>query len=327
MQVTMPNVNTDYYTNNVAIGGSGGSEFSFNVPKVPDSGKTVLSIQAWYNDTIMRGFEVGLTDGQIKMFGKRDGYQTEKFFFSNKEKVTSLKLWATDDKRTGRMEVTTDQGRRFLVNVSTKDSTQFDYDIGCGLMMGVFGRRGIDIDCIGFAMLHRITKSELFDVKYPGVLDLKIKTQPKEIKTVVYDNTQSSVDQKFTFEGKETVETSQEWSVTAGIEAGVSVEVSGGIPILAEGSVEAHVNISVESTYSQSSTNTHEQTYNFEVNAPAGKKVKATAILYEGKIDTKYTAKMRITLDTLKVIEYNVSGTYDGISSSEVDVKTKTIKN
>ncbi len=273
----MPNVNTDYYTNNVAIGGRGGSGFVFNVPKIPGSGKKVLSIQAWYNDTTMRGFEVGLADGQIKMFGMRDRedtLQTEKFYFSDDEKVTSLKLWATDYHRAGRMELTTDKERRFVVNVSKKDSMQFDYAIGSGLMIGVFGRGGIDIDCIGFAMLHRITMSELFDVKYPGVLDLKIQTQPKEIKTIAYDNTQGDVDQQFTFEGKETVETSSEWSLTAGIEAGVSARVSAGIPMLAEGSVETHVNISVESTYTQRTTNTYEQAYSFKVNAPAGKKLK-----------------------------------------------------
>ena len=82
--------------------------------------------------------------------------------------------------------------------------------------------------------------------------------------------------------------------------------------------------MSISGTYGRSTTKTTENSFSFPIEAPAGKHVQATATLYEGNINTPYTAKMLYHLDSGKQFFYSVSGTYEGVSASEAVVKTVT---
>ena len=68
------------------------------------------------------------------------------------------------------------------------------------------------------------------------------------------------------------------------------------------------------------STTTTEESFHFPVTVPAGKSIRATALLYEGNIDTPYTAEMKYTLDSGKEFQYSVSGTYHGVAMDKVKV-------
>ena len=163
-------------------------------------------------------------------------------------------------------------------------------------------------------------------MEYPGLSTLQIATPPKTIKTINYDNSQGTVEQEFEFAGSESVMTSESWSVTAGMEAGVETEVKAGFPILAEGKVTVSVKLSVSDTYQRSTTKTTDKSFTHPLKVPVGQHLQATATLYEGNIDTKYTASMVYTLDTGETFRYNVSGTYTGVSVSEIVVSVVQLK-
>jgi hypothetical protein len=270
----------------------------------------------------MRGLKVELTDGKQKMFGLKQGISTEKFYLGGGEKVTSLKMWPTHHHtgRIGGLELVTDLKRRFKVPMRQRKGNPYEPELGSGILIGVFGRHGRDIDSLGFALLRRIQSATLTSMNYPDLNRLRIKTKPKQIKSITYDNTKGKADQSFTFAGSETAETSQAWSVTTTLEVGVEVKVDASIPLIAEGGLTVSTKFSVSGSYERSSTHTTEQSFSFPVTVPAGKREKATATLYEGKIDTRYTAMMSYILDSGKRFSYRVSGTYSGVTSSQVIV-------
>ena len=322
-------VDEAYYTSNIAMGGNSGSGFYYGLDpqQGPQSGVVVRSLKAYIDENTMRGLEVELVDGSKQMFGQVEGKPTDIFYFAEGEKVTSLKLWAGNfsDGRSGGFELTTNQKRTFSVDAPNRTGEPYQPEIGSGLLVGVFGKCGDDIDCLGFGLLRRVESAQLINVQYPDISTLQVTTSPKEIRTITYDNSKGTTAQTVTLAGSETVETSESWSVTAGMEAGVETEVKAGFPILAEGKVTASVKVSVSGTYGSTNTKTTEQSFSFPINVPAGEHTQATATLYEGEIDTKYTATMVYNLDSGKSFNYEVNGAYSGVSASQIVVKTNSL--
>lgn len=320
------NINTAYFTSQTAVGGSGGGEFYYGVKKgqiSPSSGAVVRLLKAWYDSNTMRGIQIELTNGGKHSFGRQEGTQSQPFYFADGETIQSLKIWASDHDtgRCGGFELITNEGRKFDVD-ARRTGDPYQPEIGSGILVGLFGRAGADIDCLGFALLRRVESAVLVNVDYPDISTLQVKTKPRQIQTITYDNSDGTVEQTFTFSGSESVEETETWSVTAGIETSVSTEVQAGIPIIAEGSVTASLSVSVSGTYERSTKKTTVQSFNFPVTVPPGKRMLASATLYEGNIDTEYTGKMVFTLDSGKSFNYEVNGIYSGVSASQAVVKT-----
>ena len=159
-------------------------------------------------------------------------------------------------------------------------------------------------------------------MQYPDISTLQVTTSPKEIKTITYDNSNGTNAQTVTLAGSETVETTESWLVTAGVKTEVETEVKAGFPILVEGKAKVSVTMSISGIYGRTNTQTTEQSFSFPINASAGEHTQATATLYEGNIDTNYTAKMVYNLDSGKSFYYHVTGAYSGVSVSQVVVTT-----
>ena len=321
-------INDAYFTSNIAIGGPSGSPFMVGLTEgSPQSGTVVHSMQAWIDNNTFRGLEVELTgDKTVKLFGAKAGQSTEKFFIAPGEKVKSLSVWASSYRggRCGGFELTTTQGRTFKVQSANLVGDAFKPEIGSGILVGLFGGSGNDIDRLGFGLLRRIQSAQLVNVNYPDLTTLQVITAPKQIDTITYDNSKGTTEQEYTFEGKETVQTTESWSVTAGMEAGVETEVKAGFPILAEGKVKVSVKVSVSDTYAREDSQTKEQSFGFPIKVAAGGHMQATATLYEGNIDTRYTATMIYNLDSGESFQYDVKGKYSGVSVSQVVVKTES---
>ena len=319
-------VNISSFTSDIAIGGSDGKPFFCGLEegKTPQSGNLVRSLKVWYYEDRLVGLEIGLTDGSLQSYGTKGHQISETFVIALGEKVASLKLWASsydengEKGRSGGFELTTDQKRLFNISIG-RTGNPYEPELGSGLLVGVFGRADEEINCLGFAFLRRASAS-LTNVRYPDIDKLQVATKPKEIQTIMYDNSNGMEEQEFTFEGSEEVKTEQTWSLTGGLESTVTVQVEGGFPLIEAAKVTTSVSVSVSSTYQQSNCHTTQQAYSFPLKVPAGKRLRATAILYEGEIDTKYTATIHYTLDTGAKFYYNETGEYSGISASEVVV-------
>ena len=191
-------IDDSYFTSNAAMGGNDGSNFYCGVKKgqPPQSGTIVRSLKGWYDSNTMRGLEVELTDGSNHAFGSCANVEsTEKFYLAEGEKVISLKIWY-DKYRNGRcggFEMTTNeknidnQNRIFSVPAPRKGDP-YEPELGSGILIGVFGNCGKDIDSLGFALLRRVESAQLLEVNYPNISTLLVPTAPKSIKTITYDN-------------------------------------------------------------------------------------------------------------------------------------------
>ena len=331
------NIDIDYFTNHIAVGGNGGTEFYIGLDKgkKPSTSTVVRSIQAWYNEKTVTGIEIGLTDdSEKKLAGNKAGTATEVFYFVDGETITSLKMWSTDHDhgRMGRFEIHTSNDHTFTCDAPLTGDP-YQPDLGSGILVGVFGRSGLEVDCLGFGLLRKIATAVLTDVTYPDLTltgdeakHTKIPTAPKEIRTITYDNKAGNVAQSFTFSGSETIETSEAWSITGSLEASVTATVEAGIPLLGSGSISGTLTASVSGTYGRSDTQTSQQSYEFPITVPARKSIKARATLLEGNISTPYTATITYTLDSGRSFFYEGRGIYSGLSVSEVDVTTQTMK-
>ncbi len=259
-------------------------------------------------------------------YGKKEGKATDTFYFAfdEYERITSLKMWSSDHerRRCGRPEMST-TFKKLTVDLPAIGDV-YHADEGSGILYGVFGRSGCDIDCLGFAMLRSIEHARLTDVQYPGLRNDHIAVSPKAIKKLAYDHSKGTKDQVFTLSGKTTVEESEEWSVTSGLEMTISATtlVDASIPLVADVSMEltASLSTSVTGSYSQRTTKTSKESYQFPVTARAGKHVQATATLYEGVITLSYSGKRIYELDSGEKFGYNATGIYGGVAVSSIQV-------
>ena len=313
-------IDTSIFTSNLAIGGGGGKQFYYNVdPKMGIKSEVIVrSLKFWYNNQQgVNAVRVELTNGKDATHGKMEDDETDLFYIADGEKITSLKLRRNDHAggHLGALELTTNQNRK--CSFGHQSGCLYEPEIGSGLMVGVFGKSGWDIDCLGFALLRR-AKAKIINMKYP--VDIPIQTAPKSYKTIRYDNSEGAVDQTFTFAGKESVMTSSSWSVTAGMEIGVETEVEAGVPLIASAKTTVSAKVSLSATHSLENSKTTEESFSFPVTVPAGEILQATAVLYEGKINTTYEADMVYTVDTGKQFQYHIKGSYNGIDSDKVVV-------
>ena len=159
---------TSVYTSNVAIGGKNGSEFNYGAKKdqYADYDATVRSLKAWYDGDTMRGLKVELTDDSSAMYGTAKGKETETFKLKPGEKVSSLKVWGGDydGGSCGGFKMTTTKKRSFDVPAPRKGDA-YEYDVGSGILVGVYGKSGSDVDCLGFNLL-RSDRSSLYSGNY-----------------------------------------------------------------------------------------------------------------------------------------------------------------
>ncbi len=324
-------VNDSYFTSNVAIGGPGGSPFLCGVgPNPPQSGTVVRSLQVWYfKGSRVTALEVGLSNKEFISFGTKyaDAYVSERFVIAPNEKISLLKLWPSTYQggRCGGFEVVTDQNRNFSVD-AWRHFPPYELEIGSGLLVGMYGRAHDDIDCLGFGLLRRVTSAQLIEVQYPDLSMLRVTTQPKQIQSTTYDNSNGATEKEFIVEGNINVTSAESWSPTDGMESSIEAKVKAGIAILAEAKEIAAVTLSVSGTYDRSNINPSKHSYAFPVIVPAGELLRATGTLYEGSIKTEYTGKMLYTLASGASFSYDVSGEYNGISASQV-VALEPVKN
>ncbi len=149
---------TTYSTSDIAVGGGGGLTFYVGGVKrgmKPATGRSVQSLKFFYGEANrIRGFEIKLTDGIHTIVGNDSTRATETFHFAEGEKVSSLKVWADNHEtgRCGRIELITDRNRPFTVE-SAKNGDPYVYEIGSGTLAGVFGKFGLELDCLRFSLL------------------------------------------------------------------------------------------------------------------------------------------------------------------------------
>ena len=147
------------------IGGDGGSEFIFTGRH---NGATLKKIGVAAGNKQIKAVRAELTDGRVETFGRANAFK--EFTFALGERITKLSLWRNGaGSRLGGIRFWTSSGREFFAHMSSKLKKEHSIDVGSGVCLGLDGRSGADIDCMGFLFISAIRSAELTDMSYPSL--------------------------------------------------------------------------------------------------------------------------------------------------------------
>ena len=197
------------------IGGRGGGAFNFYGGS---DGSMLEKIGVWEGGWQIKSVKIWLTNGLIRQFGNPSGPYKE-YAFQPGELMTSMSLWGNGEgTRLGAIKFTTNKKGNFFAKMTDWGLKQeYPIDVGSGASIGVMGRCGSDIDCMGFVFIKPLRSSNLIDMHYPTIGFEQANVQMSDIKSAEYNN-DLNVPQSFIFEDSTTVTKKEFWSVTAGLE-------------------------------------------------------------------------------------------------------------
>ncbi|MGL5118690.1 MAG: jacalin-like lectin [Plesiomonas shigelloides] len=132
----------------LSVGGGGGGPFSLNGL---NNGSSLQKIWVWVGATQVKAVRAWLTDGREQTFGLPAGAHQE-FVFQPGELITSMSLWGNGvDTRLGAIKFQTNHSKSFNLKMTHPGlKREYTVDVGSGLCLGIEGRYGHDIDCMGF---------------------------------------------------------------------------------------------------------------------------------------------------------------------------------
>ncbi|XDV19456.1 hypothetical protein PO909_024926 [Leuciscus waleckii] len=261
------------------IGGQGGGAFSFTGQ---NNGASLEKIGVWVGEWQVKAVRVWLSDGRVETFGG--------------ECFTSLSLWGNGaGTRLGAIKFKTSQGKEFFSKMTSWGlKTEYPMDVGSGFCLGVVGRGGSDIDCMGFMFLKAVESTVLTDVNYPTLHQLIPKVTVEEIKSLSYKNN-SSTTQKQKVESSKKISNKSSWSVSASLSA----------------------------TFSTEHTDERTETLSTDVDVPPGKKLDVSVTIGRATFDLPYTGTVKMTCKNGSVFAYGTKGTYKGVTYTDIKVDTK----
>ncbi|XP_048011847.1 aerolysin-like protein [Megalobrama amblycephala] len=309
-----------YPTTVEQIGGQGGFPFSLTGE---NNGASLEKIWVWVGEWQVKAVKVWLSDGRAETFGKPVGDHQE-FKFQPGECFTSLSLWGNrEGSRLGAIRFTTSLQRGFFAKMTSSGlQKEYPMDVGSGYCLGVVGRAGGDIDCMGFMFINAVKSVVLTNVNYPTINQLIPEVAVEEIKKVTYMN-DSSVTQKKKVESSKKITNKSSWSLSASLTATFRVEVKAGIPVIAQNTLGYSVSVGIEGTYSHEHSEEKTKTLSVDISVPPRKKVEVNITIGRAKFDLPYTGTVKITCLNGSMLKYETKGTYKGVTYTDIKVETK----
>ena len=295
-----------------------------------NNGSVVYAIKLWKDSTGIRGGKLLVNNLSAIIeynFGIQNTEESDMFYFGMGEKVTEATLWGDSTKFQG-VKIVTDKDRTFEFKSGNGDA--YNIDVGSGIFIGMYMLtfQTDDVRSVGLAFLRPVAKSLLKNVDYPNILSEIINSKPIRQESIVYDNSAGSQDQTYMLTVTESVVEREAWSVATAVELSVTQEFSveaGALFAKVQTDLSFSLTVGVESTFGRSNEKSTSRSFEFPITAGAGEQVNAKATIYEGSIDTPYTATMSLVLDTGTEYLYTVEGIYSGVTTSATVVSTETL--
>lgn len=135
-------------------------------------------------------------------------------------------------------------------------------------------------------------KSKVLKVWYDQNFD-KV-SLPEQIMTSSFNNDSDGVGTATFNKSKET-KTSFTWSITEGLELGLSQEITAGVPEVAQSKTKLSTKISLNSTQEKTKSETNQWEINREISVPAHKSIEITWAIKEAKVTATFYADIEIT--------------------------------
>ncbi|MEA5534827.1 ETX/MTX2 family pore-forming toxin [Crocosphaera sp. XPORK-15E] len=194
-----------------------------------------------------------------------------------------------------------------------------EYGIRNTVLVGLFGRKGKDIDQLGLIVKNDITQLNIEHIDYNLVPTSETNLKVEALDFIRIDN-QSDISQTSSITHTRSVNASNNWSHNVGAKVGVSTSIKTGIPFIAEGKVD----VSLEASYNYTWGGTLETSDSFEYTAtatvPPHSEIEAQVLVTQTKFDLTYTAQASATWANGMTMSGVIHGTYEGIHSHDVQI-------
>ncbi|XP_067280388.1 aerolysin-like protein [Pseudorasbora parva] len=304
------------------IGGNEGDWFSFTGRS---NGASLQRIWVWVGPSQVKAVRVWLSDGQNKTYGRPEGEYKE-YMFQPGERITSLSMWGNGNgTRLGGIKFKTSQCREFFVKMTCWGlKTEYPINVGSGFCLGVEGRSGSDINCMGFLFLNDIQSVVLTDVLYPTIDKVTPQVTLEGIKSVTYEN-KSSIRQQQSVETSKKITKTISWSMSSNITETFTVEVKAGIPDIVEASTKYSSTVGKKNTYSRVHTSENIEKFSTNIEIPPQKKVKVKMTIGRCSFDLPYTGTVRMICNNGSVFSFQTKGQYKGVSYTDINIDTKEL--
>lgn len=304
--------------------GGGGGQYHQMVGGL--NGATLARLEVWVGGWQIRGIHARLTNGEELMMGTKDG-PSKAYDFKAGERITRLSLWGNGaGSRAGWIEFDTSAQGHFSHGMNQWGrKSEYRMDVGSGICVGVYGRSGADVDCVGFAFIKPLASARLTNVSFPTRQLDAITFPPRTVLSQSLRNA-SEVEQtqkrvvSYTDAQRDsfTTEGSLELSFEAAQETGIEV----GIPDLGKATGKNSIKFGTKVTTRISKTletsHSETQSYEFPLRIPPKSTVTLEAWIYSGEYQVDFTGSLELRTQDGETATVPISGTYTGVQTSQV---------
>ena len=288
----------------LGIGGHGGAEFT---ECKTDKGLLVKKLGVWYDDDALQAIQVTYTDDSVgPVYGTSHKSYSDITFAPN-EIVTKASLWGDGHgNRSGHIQLVTNQNQHFDVGKKVKGQDEYPIQIGSGILAGVCGRKGAEIDMLALIFLRPIDSIQISDLEFGALPTGPQGPQSKILDTTTqYNTTKSNMTWTFAnaLQKTNTKTISSTTTNTFGVKVTVGVKLSAEvkIPVL---KADAEVDESTEVAWSiswakmEQTATTDQITLTWSISgtmAAGDEPVTCTASAVYGENEFPYTSKTTLS--------------------------------
>ncbi|EMD32057.1 hypothetical protein CERSUDRAFT_126974 [Gelatoporia subvermispora B] len=317
------------FTGEFVVGGFGGLPFQACKWVMNQSGLVVKGLDVWYNSSELRGIQVTFSDdSRSNVFGTPSNTHASVTFVPG-ERITSLTLWGNGHgTRTGRIRLTTSAGQTLDVGKNTSGLKANNAAIGSGILVGMVGRSGNDIDMLGPVFLNgEVTNISISNVVYNPPLTGSSGISEMTLDQVHYSNPPNATqDLPWVFQGSLQRTTTTSFTQATSITYGLSVSTEVSAELFGIGGKVGSTYTWQSTSLKQTTTSTSfAKTLTWEISGVLGpgQGITTTSFCQQGVGNTKYIATVTLELSDGTVSSYQESGVFSGVVYSDAEVTTK----
>ncbi|KAL8788681.1 MAG: hypothetical protein Q9195_007182 [Heterodermia aff. obscurata] len=314
------------FTVKTLVGGGGGGDFSTCEWVTNGKASVVKKLQVWWNSSYLKAIQVTYSDNSVsRVFGEATEL-TQTIILAPGEVVTSFVMWGNGiGTRTGRIRLVTNLGQVLDAGKDTSGQTAYTSPTGSGILVGMVGRSGLDIDCLGAVFLDSSVASIVIDnVQYPDSLEGKFTgISPVFLsRSHFFGAEPNGTDWNFSNTVDRTTSSSfsQKSSTMFGTSVNATVTAAG---FEIGGSVFS--GFRWETTQPTESSTTTSETVNFTWGVSGhlnpGEGVTCTASTEKGVANVQYTSTVTLTLTDGTVSKYAENGVYSNVVYTWAEIK------
>ena len=286
----------------LGVGGQGGTEFT---ECKTDTGLLVKKLGVWYSDQALQAIQVTYTDDSVGPVHGTSHKSYSEIPFAPNEIVTKASLWGDGvGKRSGHIQLVTNQNQHFDVGKNVKGQNEYPIQIGSGILAGVCGRKGAEIDTLALIFLRPIDSIQITDLEFGALPTGAQGPQSKILDTTTqYNTTKGDITWTFSnaLQKTNTRTISSTTTNTFGVKATVGVEVEAKLPVIDVGgkvSASTEVGWSIAWAKMEQTATTDQITLTWSISgkmAAGDEPVICTASAVYGEHEFPYTSKTTLS--------------------------------